>query len=100
MIPKKSFSSHEVTFSLLILLVLGSVGASLMYFSPTTNNAVVLVAAFLMAALVVTQYMGFKREGWTVRMTIAVPVMLFVILFVLLLPDIAHFSIPSFLKFE
>ncbi|SRR5579871_6834386 len=99
MAPRSKPSAHEITFSLLIVLVLGSVGASLMHLPSSTNNTIVLAAAFLMAGLVASQYMGLKVEGWVVRLTVAVPAVLFIILVVLLLPDIAHFPIPSFLRF-
>ncbi len=99
MVPRSKPSAHEITFSFLILLVLGSVGVSLLHLPSSIHNAIVLTAAFLMAGLVASQYMGLKVEGWVVRLTVAVPVILFIILVVLLLPDIAHFSVPSFLRF-
>ena len=98
MVPRNKPSAHGITFSFLVFLVLGSVGASLMHLPPSTNNVIVLAAAFFMAGLVVSQYMGLKVESWVVRLTVAVPVVLFIILVVLLLPDIAHFPVPSFLK--
>lgn len=100
MVPKTNPSSHAVTFSLLILLVLGSLGASLLHLAPLANNIIVLAAGFLMAGLVVTQYMGLQTEAWVVRLTVTVPVILFIILVVVLMPDIAHFSVPAFLNFH
>ncbi len=94
--PQKSDSTHEVVFSSLIVLVLSAVGASLLHLPPVVNNVVVLTIAFAMAGLVVAQYMGFKVEGPVIKLVMAVPVLLFVILVIVLMPDIAHVSVRLF----
>ena len=91
-------TSHTVVFSLLVVLVLCAVGVSLLHLPPLTNNFAIFAIAFVMAGLVVVQYMGLKMEGPTVRLVVAVPVVLFAILVILLMPDIAHVTIPSFLR--
>lgn len=97
--PQKKHSTHEVIFSSLVALVLCAVGASLLHLPPVVNNAIVLVIAFAMAGLVVAQYMGLKIEGPVVRLVVTVPVLLFIILVFLMMPDVAHVPAPSFLRF-
>jgi hypothetical protein len=46
-----------------------------------------------MAGLVLGQYMGLRLEGPLVVWTFIVPVALFVVLTLLLMPDIGHVSI-------
>lgn len=94
MAPKNSPSSHEITFGLLFLLVFCSVGARLIDFPPLTNNLIIFASAFSMAVLVITQYMGLKIEGMVVRLTVAVPLILFAVLVGILLMDIAHVPLP------
>lgn len=98
--PQMSTAPHGVIFSSLVALVLCAVGFSLMHLPPLANNVIVLAIAFVMAGLVVTQYMGLKIEGGVVRLVVLVPIILFAILVMVLMPDIAHVSVPSFLKFH
>ena len=91
--PKSVPVRHNLVFSLLVSLVLISVGVSLLHLPPSLNNLIVLGIAFVMAGLVVAEYMGLKREGPMVGVIIAIPVVLFTLLVVLLLPDISHVPI-------
>jgi caa(3)-type oxidase subunit IV len=99
MAPSGSSTSHSAIFSLLVVLMLCAVGVSLLHLSPLAKNLAIFAVAFLMAGLVVVQYMGLNLEGPIVKWVIAVPVLLFAILVILLMPDIAHVPVP-FLKFH
>jgi hypothetical protein len=92
----KSAASHGVIFSLLVALVLFSVGASFLPLSALFHNLIIFGIALVMAGLVLGQYMGLRLEGPLVLWTFFVPVVLFVII-ILLMPDIAHVPV-GFLK--
>jgi caa(3)-type oxidase subunit IV len=93
---KTTAGKQGFVFSSLVLLVLGSVAVKLLHLSPLANNVVVLSTAVLMAVLVLLFYMGLRREVKLVWEVFAVPVVLFVILLVLLMPDIGHFTFGLF----
>ena len=84
---------HGFITMLLALLVLFSTGISLLRLSGGLNNLLVLGAAFAMAGLVASQYMGFRKEGRLIHWTIAFPLALFTLLVVLLLGDIAKVTL-------
>lgn len=86
----KPAASHEVIFSILVVLLLLAVGAGFLGLPVVTHNLIILGIAFVMAGLVLAQYMGLRIEGPLVLWTILVPVVLFVILVFLLMPDISH----------
>ena len=100
MTPSKSPTSHTLVFSFLVALVLCAVGVSLLHLPPLANNLAIFAVAFVMAGLVVAQYMDLRMEGLTVKLVVAVPVILFAILVILLMPDVAHVPVPSFLRFH
>jgi len=98
MASKSNSATHGVIFGLLVVLMLCSVGTHLLHLEPLATNLVLFTVAFLMAGLVVVQYMGLRTEGHLVKWLFVVPLILFGILVVLLLPDIAHFAVPPFLR--
>lgn len=93
----KPAASHQVIFSLLVVLVLLSVGASFLPLPALLHNVIIFGIAILMAGLVLGQYMGLRLEGPLVVWTFIVPVILFGVLTLLMMPDIAHVPV-GFLK--
>jgi hypothetical protein len=93
----KSAVSHSAIFSLLVVLALLSVGASLLPLSTLFHNLTIFAIALVMAGLVLGQYMGLRLEGPLVLWTFIVPVILFGIIVILLMPDVAHVPV-GFLK--
>lgn len=85
-----------LSFATLVTLALFGVGVTLLQLSPGLQNILVFTAAFIMAGIVVLQYMGLKWEGPLVVWTFLIPVALFAILVIALVPDIAHI-VPAFL---
>jgi len=91
---KTSGVNHGAIFSSLVVLALVSVGLTLLHLSPAVNNLAIFAIAFVMAGLVVAQYMGLRLEGAMVIWIVAVPVILFAIIVVAMMPDIAHVHVP------
>ena len=89
--------NHGVVFSLLVILVLGSVGVSLLHLPAVSNNLVIFGIAAGMACLVLFQYMNLKVEGQLVIWLVIIPLIMFGILVLVLLSDNAH-PIFSFLE--
>jgi uncharacterized membrane protein len=73
-----------------VVLVLASVGIHLAHLPNAVNNLAIFAVAFTMAGLVVLQYMGLKIEGPLVIWLFVIPLILFVILVFLMMPDIAQ----------
>jgi len=92
-------ANHGPVFTLLMVLVLVATGISLLHLPVAINNSVVLGIAFVMAGLVAAQYMGLRLEGKLVHWIVVVPTVLFLILVVMLLPDIAHVPLTFLGKF-
>ena len=92
--PNPTSSNHGILYALLVVLVALAAWVSLLHLSPGLNNLAVFGIAFTMAALVLAQYMGLRWEGPLVLWVFAIPVILFAILVVMLLPDIAHTPMP------
>lgn len=90
-------AKHSSIFALLVVLALCSVGVTLVHLSVALNNVVIFAIAFLMAGLVVLHYMGLRLEGPLVVWTFLISIILFAILVVTLMPDIAHTPV-GFLK--
>ncbi|HUO57239.1 MAG TPA: cytochrome C oxidase subunit IV family protein [bacterium] len=90
-------ANHSMVFSLLVVLALIAVGISQIHLSPVMNNLLVFAIAFVMAGLVVSQYMGLKIEGPLVVWLFVIPIVLFAIMVVLMMPDIGHVKV-DFLK--
>jgi cytochrome c oxidase subunit IV len=88
--------NQGLSFATLVALALLGVGVTLLHLSAPTQNVLVFAVAFLMAAIVVLQYMGLRWEGPLVIWTFLIPVVLFAILVIALVPDIAHIC-PAFL---
>ncbi len=86
--------NHNFVFAFLVMLVLISVGVSLLHLSALMNNLVVIGVALVMSALVVAQYMGLRFEGRLVIWSFALPLILFAILVIAMMPDIGHVSVP------
>lgn len=86
--PKSASMNHGPIFTLLVALVFSSVGIHLLNLSPIVNNLIVLGIALAMAGLVVARYMGLKWEGRLVDWLVVVPLVLFAILMLILLPDL------------
>ncbi len=91
---KSGTANHGLIFSLLVIFVFLSVGVSQLHLSGGMNNLLVFGFAFVMAGLVAAQYMDLRLEGRLIRWIVVIPLVLFFILVVLLLPDIAHHPIP------
>jgi caa(3)-type oxidase subunit IV len=94
--PKSASMNHGPIFILLVALVFSSVGVHLLHLSPAVNNWMVLGIACVMAGLVVAHYMGLKWEGILVDWIVVVPLVLFAILMVVLLPDLGGSSFKFF----
>jgi len=94
--PNNGAGRHDLVFTIFVALVFVSVTVSLLHLPVTLNNLIVLGIAFVMAGLVAAQYMGLKWEVPMVDVIVAIPLALFALLVVVLLPDIAHVSIPFF----
>jgi caa(3)-type oxidase subunit IV len=92
-------AKHGFVFGVLVLLALCSVTAGVLHLPVVLNNILIFAIAFAMAGLVVLQYMGLRMEGPLVFWTFLIPVILFAILVVGLMPDIAHTSIEFLRKF-
>jgi len=90
--------NHGFVFSSLVVLVFCSVGVSLLHLSPAINNLVIFAIAFFMAALVALQYMGLRLEGPLVVWLVIIPSVLFVIVVVLMMPDVAHVRVDFLRK--
>ncbi len=84
---KSSSMNHGLIFGMLVILVLGSVGVSLLRLPGLTNNLVVFGIAIVMAGLVVFQYMNLKLEGPLVVWLAIIPLIMFAILVLVLLSD-------------
>lgn len=82
--------NHSFIFSLLVVLVLASVGIHQAHLPNTVNNLVIFTIALIMAGLVVFQYMGLKIEGRLVVWLLVIPLILFVALLFLMMPDVAQ----------
>ncbi len=89
-VPKTSSGNHGLIFSLLVALVLCSVGVSLFHFPVLLNNLSIFGVAVVMAALVLLQYMGLGSEGPMVVWLAIVPLIMFVIIVAVLLADTGH----------
>jgi caa(3)-type oxidase subunit IV len=87
-------TKHGFIFSQLAVLALLAVAVTRLHFSGGLNNLLVLGIAFGMAALVLVQYMGLKWRDTYIFWIFVIPVVLFAILVVLLIPDVAHQPIP------
>jgi caa(3)-type oxidase subunit IV len=90
-------SNHTAVFISLIVLVLCAVGVTFLHLSVMTQNFSIFGVAAVMASLVFFQYMNLKSEGHLIYWLTIIPLVLFAILVVLLMPDVCHYSIP-FLK--
>jgi cytochrome c oxidase subunit IV len=86
----KESVKHGFVFVQLIFLALLSVGVRWMPLSGGAHNFLVFGIAFSMAALVLVQYMGLNWRDTLLFWIFMVPVILFAVLVVLLIPDIAH----------
>jgi len=84
---KSASVNHGFIFAMLVVLVLGSVGVSLLHLPGLTNNLVIFGIAVLMAGLVAFQYMNLKIEGPLVAWLVIIPFILFGILVLVLLSD-------------
>ena len=84
---KSASMNHGYIFAMLVILVLGSVGVSVLHLPAVTNNLVIFGIATVMACLVVFQYMNLKMEGPLVIWTVIVPLIMFGILVLVLLSD-------------
>ena len=84
---KSGSMNHGLIFAMLVILVLGSVGLSLLRLPGLTNNLVVFSIAIVMAGLVVFQYMNLKMEGPLVIWVAIIPLIMFGILVLVLLSD-------------
>jgi cytochrome c oxidase subunit IV len=85
---------HKLVYTMLVILALLSVGMGFLHLPAIVNNVAIFTIAFAMAALVVAHYMGLRWEGPIILWTFLVPIILFAILVVLLVPDIAHSPLP------
>lgn len=94
---KSASWNHGLVFTLLVILVLGSVGVSLLHLPAVSNNLVIFGIATVMAGLVLFQYMNLRMEGPLVVWLAIIPVIMFGILVLVLLSDNAH-PIFSFLE--
>ena len=56
-------ANHGTVFTMLVVLVFGSVGISLLHLPATANNLGIFGIALVMTALVSLQYMNLKIEG-------------------------------------
>ena len=99
MAPKSASASHGVVFTLLVVLVLCAVGSTQLHLSPLMNNLIIFSIAFIMAGLVTAQYMGLRIEGPLILWIVFIPTLLFAILVILLMPDVAHVPV-EFLRFH
>jgi cytochrome c oxidase subunit IV len=88
-------SKHGFVFTVLTLLAFCSITTGFLHLPAGPNNLIIFTVAFAMAGLVVLQYMGLKMESPLVIWTFLVPIILFVVLVVALLPDIAHQPLPK-----
>ena len=89
-------AKHGLVYGVLFTLAILTVAARLVLSGPT-GNITIFAIAFLMAGLVAVQYMGLKWEGRLIYLVIAIPMVLFIILVVVLIPDVTHF--PFHLRF-
>jgi len=84
-------ADHGPLFALLVIMALTAAGTSFLHLPPLVNNTIVLAIASVMAVLVVGQYMGLRFKGQlAVWVFFAPALILFLILVVMMLPDIAH----------
>lgn len=90
MASPNSSMNHSFIFSLLVVLVLASVGIHLAHLPNSVNNLAIFAVAFAMAGLVVSQYMGLKIEGRLVVWLFVTPLILFAVLLFLMMPDVAQ----------
>jgi caa(3)-type oxidase subunit IV len=88
-----SSSNHLAVFSSLVVLALCAVGVTFLHLSAVANNLAIFGVAVVMAGLVVFQYMNLKSEGTIIYWVTIIPLVLFAILVILLMPDVCHFSI-------
>ena len=84
---------HEMVFALLAVLAFFSVRTALLHILAFWKNVVIFGAAFVLAGLVVAQYMGFRMEGPVMIIIFVIPLVLFAIMVILLMPDIAHVKV-------
>ena len=84
---------HGMVFALLVILALFSVGKALLHLPALWNNLVIFGVAFVLAGLVVAQYMGLRMEGPVVIIIFVIPLVLFAIMVILLMPDVAHVKV-------
>lgn len=93
-------ADHGPIFTLLVILVLLATGISLLHLPAPISNILVLAIGFVMATLVLGDYMGLKFHGYRVVWLFFLPSLaLFTILVVMLLPDIAHVPFTFLGKF-
>ena len=91
MIQPSASLKHGLVYAVLAVLALLSVATRFLPLPGHTGAVVIFAIAFLMAGLVAIQYMGLKWEGTLVYAVVAIPFILFFILVVTLIPDIAHY---------
>jgi caa(3)-type oxidase subunit IV len=87
-------AKHGLIFAQLIVLAGLSVLSGFLGLSPIWHTVALFAIAFSMAGLVVAQYMGLKGEGPLIYLVFFIPVVLFAVLVVPLIPDIAHQIVP------
>lgn len=76
-----------IVFFLLVILVLVSVGVHELHLSLSMEIPFLALIAVTMTALVATRYMKLQTEGIVIYLLAGIPVLLFVVLVVLLIPD-------------
>ncbi len=95
--PNVASAKHGLVFGTLVVLAFLMVGARFLPLPGYAGTILLFAIAFVMAGLVVLQYMGLKWEGAIVYAVVAGPLVLFLILVLVLIPDVAHY--PFHLRF-
>ncbi|MFQ5604737.1 MAG: cytochrome C oxidase subunit IV family protein [bacterium] len=87
---KHAHPNYIAVWAWLVLLLFVSVAAVYLPFSQALTVAFIFIVAAVKAALVAFYFMHLKFEEKLVRYIAIIPVLLFVIMTLSLIPDIAH----------
>lgn len=82
--------NYVAVWAWLVLLLIVSLAAVYLPFSQTATISIIFAVAFAKAALVAANYMHLRFEKRLIRAIAIVPVLLFIILTIALLPDIVY----------
>ncbi len=82
--------NYVAVWAWLVILLGLSLASVFLPFSQTVTVTLIFVIAAVKAFLVAVNFMHLKFEQWLVRLIALVPLALFIIMTLTLIPDIAH----------